>query len=72
MHTVAGWLDAALYGQGRGEFPKEERYALQSTADAMARSDFCRMDFRALVSDCLEVEVNPVPIGPPSRLGRPA
>lgn len=64
VRAVATWLDEALYGQGRDQFPKEERYPLQVTADSVARGDFCRMDFRRLVADCLEVGVDPAPINP--------
>ena len=63
--AVATWLDEILYGQGREQFPKEERYPLQVTADSMARGDFCRMDFGELVADCLAVEVEPAPISAP-------
>jgi hypothetical protein len=69
--AVATWLDEVLYGQGREQFPKEERYPLQVTADGMARADFCRMNFRALVADCLAQGVPPAPINP-GRVGRPA
>jgi hypothetical protein len=64
VRAVATWLDEALYGQAREQFPKEERYSLQVTADSMARGDFCRMDFRALVADCLKVGVRPAAINP--------
>lgn len=69
--AVATWLDEILYGQGREQFDKEERYPLQVTADSMARGDFCRMDFGALVADCLAVGVDPAPISAP-RVRRPA
>jgi hypothetical protein len=68
--AVATWLDEALYGQGREQFPKGERYPLQVTADSMARGDFCRMNFRELVADCLARGVSPAPISP-GRVGRP-
>lgn len=71
IKAVAAWLDEVLYGQGRTLFGKEERYPLQVTADSMARGDFCRMNFRALVADCLEREVTPAPIAS-GRAGRPA
>ncbi|MFF9265792.1 hypothetical protein [Streptomyces longwoodensis] len=64
VRKVATWLDECLYGQGREQFPKEERYPLQATADDMARGDFCRMDFRRLVLDCLATGVPPAPISP--------
>lgn len=60
--AVATWLDELLYGQGREQLPKEERYTLQVTADSMARGAFCRMDFRALVRDCLAADVPPAPL----------
>lgn len=67
VRMVSAWLDEALYGQGRSQFPRDERYPLQVTADSMARGDFCRMDFRQLVADCLEVGVEPRPITPGRR-----
>jgi len=70
VHIVALWLDEVLYGQGREQFHREEWPALQLTADSMARADFCRMDFRALVSECLERGVTPAPISS-GRSGRP-
>lgn len=70
--AVATWLDEILYGQGREQFHKEERYALQATADSMARADFSRMDFRALVAACLELGMEPAPVNPSGRTERPA
>lgn len=67
VRMVATWLDECLYGQGREQWPKEERYPLQVTADSMARADFCRMDFRQLVKDCLQVGVGAAPISPRGR-----
>ncbi|MFC4328397.1 hypothetical protein ACFPC0_11215, partial [Streptomyces andamanensis] len=68
IHVIAHWLDDVLYGSGKGTFGLEERYAVQLTADSMARADFCRMDFRALVASVLETGVEPAPLGRPGNI----
>lgn len=55
--AVAEWLDDLLYGLARGGVPRREKLAVQLTADAMRRSDFCRMDFGAVVRSVKDFEL---------------
>lgn len=70
IRLISRWLDDLLYGQGKSQFPKEERYAIQTTADSMARADFCRMDFRALAASAVEADIPARPISA-ARAGKP-
>lgn len=53
--AVANWLDDLLWGRGKAALrDPQDRIAAQLAADNMARADFCRMDFGAVVGMVLE------------------
>ncbi len=66
--ALAVWLDQVLYGGEKAAFPLEERYAIQVTADSMARADFCRGNFGEVAHGLRETGREPRPL--PSRMLR--
>lgn len=55
--ALADCLDGILYGEGGGWLSKDEQIATQLCADFIARGDFCRMDFGALMDDVAGLDV---------------
>lgn len=53
--AMANWLDDLLWGRGKAALrDPQDRVSAQLAADSVARADFCRMDFGAVMDAVLE------------------